>query len=899
MPSGPAQRATGGLFRYIFQTLLRGKWWLIGTFVLVVGLIVVGLKLSKPLYEASSTLVVESQEEMGGGSLGVFGLGTNRDVLVEVEILQSLDIARRVAQRLLVVREAYPDFTIFNTEGDEVLGAVDVARRLQEDYVSVEQPRREVNVVRVTVQSNVPQEAKMIANLYAEEYTARNLQVSREEAAGLRRFLEAQLRSREDSLRATEQALQAYQERENAVDLSTETEQLAQQMALLQTQRDQAQVELEMVQARLASLRDQIRAIEPRLTERVASTGLEQHLADLTEQITDLEVKIALKYAQNPSLRQNPNRDRDLPNWQQQLQVLRQQRETLTQQYVDEVLSTGGIDVSTRAGDGASGVSSSLAYISRLQRELAEQNIQAGALRARLGVIDARLRQYNREFQQIPAQARQLAGLQRQRQTLEETYNWFQEQLEEARVAEESQFGYVRVLDLAELPDVPVAPRTLYNLILGGLLGGILGLLIVFGREMMDNRIRRPDDIKQLGLPLLGVTPRLRRALRKAPDPETSYAPELVMYHYPMSPAAESFQRVLSALELAMADEYLQVVLVTSPKNEEGKTLAAANLAIGMAKMGQRTLLLDANLWQPNAHTMFGESMAPGLTNVLTHQAHMRDALRPTAVDNLYFLPLGDAETLDAAFVASRDVAALLVYLRRSFERIVIDAGALLSAGGALALTALSDAVVMVVRAAETSASDVQETQDALRQVNAPYTGVILNDFDAQQAFGYYNNQGYYGRYGNGRELRSLAKGVERQALPAGRSWRQLRPGDTPVPEPAPQAAPPFAPQLPPGTGPIPDADYETMDPARSSEMIPGRTYGQPTMPTRQLPTWAPNAQPPSPPTGPIYGDGATPPMASLNPPPPPFAPPQPPGASPPQTPLPEWAPNRGKEPGN
>lgn len=786
----------GPVFRFLLQTLLRHRWTLILIPGVVLGLVVLYLLTATPVYEASSSVIVDPPDDPSP-IVDLTGLAANRDLMVEVEVLRSQDLARRVAARLLQQPGALacPDSTLplLWDDGRTLRDTAAVVARLAE-AVTADQVRREVGVLKVTARSTCPTEAALVANFYTEEYAHRNVAASREEATRLRAFIEEQLAVRGEALRDAEGALQTYQEREDAVALDQEVQQLTGRLADLQAQRDQGQVELRMVEAEVASLQTELARIEPNLNQRVSSS-LEHEISRLQNEVAAKEVEIESKYARNPHLRSDPSRDAELVQRLQEVAALKAQVDERSRRFTDEVMASGGIDpaLAGRLGEGAN-VSAALANASRLRRQINEKTIQANGLRARLGVLGQRLGQYEGEFQRIPSQARNLAALERERQRAATTFQWLQERHQEARLVEQSRFGSVQRLDQATTPREAVEPRPFYSLVLGSLMAVILALLVIAVRELTDARIRRPETLRQMGLPLLGLIPSLDRRLRLAPRPPTArLAPSLVLHHQPMTEEADAYLRVLAGLELSNAGPRLQTVLVTSPRRGEGKTTTAANLAVAIARAGRRTLLLDLNLLYPGTHPLFGERLSPGLTNVLKGQAQMRASVRKTAVDNLYLLPVGDAETGGAALLASRDLEALLAYLRHHFERIVIDGGALLTTGNALALTALSDAVLIVFRAGHTTTVDVEETRTVLGQINAPYTTCLLNDFDARAAFGTYNTQGYYGHYGSGQALPPVAERTPAMVLPA----------LLPKPEPAkPLPPPPSAPMLPPAPSP-------------------------------------------------------------------------------------------------
>ena len=749
--AGTADNRT--LLRHVFQTLLRGKWVLIGSLVFFLGLVAAYLYWADPVYRAETSVIIETESR--GEALDLAGVGAFRDVLVEVEILESLDLSKRVAAGMLAEMDQggsgapLRTWPIFEEAAVPTITVVTLAKALR-DRIDIEQVRREVGVVRIGARSTEPAEAQHIANHVAEEYAARNLEISRSEASGVRTFLEGQIEARKSELVSAEGDLRTYQEQEGAIALDQEVTALTERMADLQSRRDQAGVELQVVRSELVSLREQVDAIEPNLYDRVSS-GVENEIVNLQNEIARRETEVELTYAKNPSLRGNEEVEPELAREVRELSALRTEVAMRARRLVDQVLATGGIDpdMARRLGDSA-GLTGALANVSRLRQEITDKTIQASGLDARLRVLSSRLARDQQEFNRIPEQSVALAGLERARRSSEMTFEWLQERYQEARIAEASEFGSVRVLDVAEVPDEPEEPRPLYLTALALLLAGFVGLSVVFGRDMVDERLRQPDELRRLGIPVAGVIPDLSRVRGH----RSGVAGEVVTVTAPGSAAADAFSRVAMTVEMGASGKPVQTVTVTSGKAGDGKSVVAANLAVTMAAAGHRTLLLDLNAWHPSAARMFGTPAFPGVSNVLYEGQLVRDSVHATAVEGLYVMPLGDIDVTNGHFLASPDLQAMLGYLRRSFARIVIDAGPILTSGRTVALSSLADAVVVVLRAGQTMQADVGEAMDLLERAGAGSRYAVLNAFNARQAYGYYGDRSYYGRFGSGKERR-------------------------------------------------------------------------------------------------------------------------------------------------
>jgi capsular exopolysaccharide synthesis family protein len=273
-------------------------------------------------------------------------------------------------------------------------------------------------------------------------------------------------------------------------------------------------------------------------------------------------------------------------------------------------------------------------------------------------------------------------------------------------------------------------------------MGLILAVSAVFVKELLDDSILAPEGVRRLGVTLLGIVPRIRSTKSSAGNPN-----ELLAIHTPSSRFATSIQHLVTRLDVLESGD-CSVVLFTSPESGEGKTTIASNVAAGLATAGWRTLLLDANPWSPRLHLVTNSPLSPGLTDLLFGPALMKDCIHSTSISNLSVISAGGQRSGKFTLLASRDFDALMTYLKASFDRIVIDAAGLHSAGSSLGLTPLCDQLVVVARAGKTSDAELSECLAEMKELSVPGLAVVLNSFDSRLAFGSYSGRRFFGEYG-------------------------------------------------------------------------------------------------------------------------------------------------------
>jgi capsular exopolysaccharide synthesis family protein len=211
---------------------------------------------------------------------------------------------------------------------------------------------------------------------------------------------------------------------------------------------------------------------------------------------------------------------------------------------------------------------------------------------------------------------------------------------------------------------------------------------------------------------------------------------------------AESYRALRTSLLLTSLGAPPKTILITSALPREGKTTTSINTAIVLAQKGVRVLLIDADLRRPSIHKTLGMGPRVGLSNVLTGGATLQQAtMRSPVLPNLYVLPAGTPPPNPAELMASVQMNDMLTQLRDQYDHIVVDTPPTLSVTDAVVLSTRADAVVLVIRSAQTTKPALRRARDILAQVNARVSGVLLNavNLDSPDYYYYYEYQGKYG----------------------------------------------------------------------------------------------------------------------------------------------------------
>jgi succinoglycan biosynthesis transport protein ExoP len=326
------------------------------------------------------------------------------------------------------------------------------------------------------------------------------------------------------------------------------------------------------------------------------------------------------------------------------------------------------------------------------------------------------------------------------------------DRLKDIRFTEDVGPMQISVVETAKPGTMPVSPVLAAVLGKALVVGLMAGLGVALLRDKLDQRLRSVEEIPSLleGASILGVVPRLNRRL--APyelGRETSVRPR--------SGVAEAFRTVRTAIYFGSVDSTsVRTILVTSPTPGDGKSTTASNLAIAIAQAGRRVLLIDADCRRPVQHRTFGlkpgdgeTTVGLGLTGVLTGRAVLANSIRPTGVDGLDLLPCGPLPPNPAELLDSQALLDLLAAAMAQYDQVVIDSPPINVVSDARILAASCNAVVMVVRAEQSTRRAAGLAWSALAAVGARRLGVVVNGVSEANGYDYYGYRGY-GGYGGG-----------------------------------------------------------------------------------------------------------------------------------------------------
>lgn len=339
-----------------------------------------------------------------------------------------------------------------------------------------------------------------------------------------------------------------------------------------------------------------------------------------------------------------------------------------------------------------------------------------------LALLEGELSAARKKFEGLTAPEEQDAA-RRAIQLKESTYAMLLERYEQARITEGVRANAFSVVEPATLPDGPARPRKEVNIALGFVIGLVANVGLAFVFENLDKTLYSVEQVEQLAqFPVLGEIPTAKRAVLFTGN----------------SLHGDAFRRLRTNLFALDPHRSLRALLMVSSDPGEGKSTTIANLAAATAQAGRLVVLVDGDMRLPTLHTIFGMPNTTGLSNVLTAQVALDEALQQSKVPGLQVLTSGPMPSNPTELIGSSETKALIEELLNRFDTVFIDSPALLSVSDASALSALADGVLMVVQCGQTRQRAIRSALQQLENIRAKLIGVVVNRVEPNSSYFYY-----------------------------------------------------------------------------------------------------------------------------------------------------------------
>jgi polysaccharide biosynthesis transport protein len=727
------------------RIIYRGRWIILFSFLVVFTATVYYTFTTRPVYDATTSLIIEDNQGMGTALFDFNSFGNqSTHIANQMEIIKSRSIAERVIKNLELsnVRDSLSLFHP-NKEGEyKTLRDMVVIIRESMEVIN----KKETDIIEITLSAPSAFEAAFITNTLASEYERSSSEFNQGEIKDLRTFLEDQLERKSQELKTSEELLREYLEKERVASLDEETTGMVTRLSQVEAELEQTRVmleaNLEMKSSFEAQLEKRRETLAAEITEISTPyiTTLQSELATLVAEKTKYTTAVEVEA-------QGVNKQffqRGVAQYDDKINALKEQLQEEAQK-----ISTSSL------------VKDPFQLTQDLVTSLINLDAEIKSGTAKINILQDVVADYSAELETLPVKVLGLARLERRRLVDEQTYIMMTKKLEETKIQEAGQRKNVRVIDEAIEPLSPTKPKKKLNLVLGLVLGLGLGIGITFLREYFDNTIKTHEDLEKLGYNVLANIPQIEmskveekleaKLSKLGPIEGKRIEARLITHLDPKSPVSEAYRTLRTNLQFSKIDKTVRTMLVTSSGPKEGKSTTSANLAIAMAQSGKRVVLIDGDLRRPVVHSIFGLEKEDGITNYLMDDISYDKMIKKSIMDNLFIIPSGVLPPNPSELISSQKMEDLIERLKGDFDLVVFDTPPVIAVTDAAILSTKVDGVLLVVKSGQTNYDAVVRAKSLMENVDARMLGALLNGVEVGGMYGtyyYYYYHNYYSKPG-------------------------------------------------------------------------------------------------------------------------------------------------------
>jgi len=345
--------------------------------------------------------------------------------------------------------------------------------------------------------------------------------------------------------------------------------------------------------------------------------------------------------------------------------------------------------------------------------------------------VDAEIDDVAKRIRSLPSLEQDETRLTREIKVNTDLYTALSNTAQQLRLISVGRVSNVRLIDAPMAPERPVRPNRPLIVALAAIMGVFLGVVLAFARKAIRSGIDEPGKIERMlhARVVYATIPhsdRQEKMVRKARGVAASLP--LLATEAPGDMAIESLRSFRAALQFSMPHFKNNIVMLSGPTRNLGKSFISANLAAVVAASGKRVLLIDADLRHGHLHRYFGVDRENGLTKAITGADSVENIIYHDVVENLDFIPTGPLPPNRSEFLLRLNFSQLLASVSANYDLVLIDPPPILAVADALIIGAHAGAVFILARADVTTESEINESIKRLNHAGIAPQGVLFND---------------------------------------------------------------------------------------------------------------------------------------------------------------------------
>ncbi|MDE1890696.1 MAG: polysaccharide biosynthesis tyrosine autokinase [Planctomycetota bacterium] len=675
-----------------------------------------------PIYRAASSVKIETSTNPVGLYLQTVSFGETSNLDTQVTIIKSIPIMEFVAKRMGLIDE--------NLTPEEIRREAKYINQVLNlrDKVSVSIEGM-TNIIGIEVIDTSPKFAQRLANTVAEVYKEQNTLEKNKRIIEAKKYIASQLTVTEEKLRAEEERLKEFREKNRIVTIESQTSETLR--SLTESEKEYAYIKQEKaaIETLMQDLKKQ-KALPKEKFEGFYAEKVGPIFSTLNTKLVDL-------YAQRDLMLLDLNENHP-------------EIERINVQ-IDKVISN------------------MINHLADQKKRLSEKE----------QFLSAELQKTKAKFSTLPQLGFQLQAIERELNINKNLYETLKTKQQEVLISEAEKVEEVSIVRPALLPQFPLNPPTTgRTAAIGTMIGIILGLVIAFVFETMDTSIGTIEDVETfLGVPVLGVVPFIRpeeiedNLVIKTGISESGDIPEhynrLITHFAPKTTMAESFRTLRTGIKFLCLEKGLKTLLFSSATAGEGKSTAAANVALVFAQIGSKTLFVDGDLRKPVVSRFFGIEREPGLTDVILGNYDWKEVVRTVTdimvgklsmeeimvtpgFDNLNIITSGSVPPNPSEILNSQRMTDFIAQAKAAYDIVIFDTAPILPATDAVILGSKVDGVLIVYRVGKVARGALKRAKSQMDHIRANVLGTVLNRLKPEVStdYQYYKYYKYYSAYG-------------------------------------------------------------------------------------------------------------------------------------------------------
>ncbi|MDH5933726.1 polysaccharide biosynthesis tyrosine autokinase [Vibrio splendidus] len=354
----------------------------------------------------------------------------------------------------------------------------------------------------------------------------------------------------------------------------------------------------------------------------------------------------------------------------------------------------------------------------------------------------------NKQVQKLPKTQREILRMTRDVEVNQQIYIQLLNKVQELSIIKAGTVGNVRILDDAQVYAGAIKPKKPLIVVLATLLGGMLSVAFVLVKAAFHRGVESPDQIEQIGLPVYAAVPKSDLQIEltnrfKSKKQQTKGTQALLAESNPADLSVEALRGLRTSLHFAMLEAKNNVLMISGPAPDIGKSFISTNFAAVAAKTGQKVLLIDADMRKGYLQQSFGLKWDNGLSDVLSSKQEFAQSVKSTPVENLNIITRGQVPPNPSELLMHPRFAELMEWASKEYDLVIVDTPPVLAVTDPSIVGAFAGTTLMVARYGQNTIKEIDVARKRFEQSGIEVKGVIFNAIEKKASssygYGYYN----------------------------------------------------------------------------------------------------------------------------------------------------------------